>query len=48
MDKIRNEGTFRIPKTRKHEEIEPPSLKGGSKVFKKGVKHVKKYDIRWT
>jgi hypothetical protein len=48
MDKIRNEGTFRIPKTRKHEDIEPTSLKGGSKVFKKGIKHVKKYDIRWT
>ena len=48
MDKIRNEGTIRIPKTSKHEDIEPSSLKGGSKVFKKGIKHVKKYDIRWA
>ena len=48
IDKIRNEGTFRIPKTGKTEDIEPPSLKGGNKVFKKDIKHVKKYDIRWT
>ena len=48
MDKIRSEGTFRTSKTGKPEEIELPPLKGGNKVFKKGIKHVKKYDIRWT
>jgi hypothetical protein len=43
MDKIRNEGTFRKPKTGKSEEID---LKGGKKV--KNITDVKKYNIRWS
>ena len=46
MDKIRNEGTFRKPKTSKTEEIEMPQLKGGKKV--KNMTDVKKYNIRWS
>jgi hypothetical protein len=43
LDKIRNEGAFRIPKTSKSQETEMPTLKGGNK-----VKNLKNYDIRWT
>ena len=40
LDKIRKEGTFRIPKTGKHEA---PEIKGGNK-----VKNLNNYDIRWA
>ena len=43
LDKIRKEGTFRIPKNSKPEETEIPALKGGNKV--KTHKNFKKYDI---
>jgi hypothetical protein len=43
MDKIRNEGTFRKPKTSKTEDTEITQLKGGKK-----VKNNSKYNIRWT
>ena len=47
MDKIRNEGTFRKPKTGSGTgNIEIPQLKGGKNV--KNITDFKKYNITWT
>jgi hypothetical protein len=58
LDKIRSEGTFRIPKTGKPEaEVgkpeagaeEIPSLKGGKNVKNiKNGRNLNKYEIRWS
>jgi len=51
LDKIRSEGTFRIPKTGKPEAEaeEIPSLKGGKNVKNiKNGRNLNKYEIRWS